>query len=119
MRLGVAVLLQAGVAIEMVVAQVEPHRDPRTEGRRRGELKAAHLHDVHAAIGGLLHLRAHRHADVAAHEDVAPGRVGSLDSSVGEAGLALGVSVTQRLRIGGSIATTQTPPNGELNPPRR
>jgi hypothetical protein len=50
-------------------------------------------------------------------QDVAPGRVGSLDSSVGEAGLALGVSVTQRLRIGGSIATTRLSLDGQRRVP--
>ena len=50
-------------------------------------------------------------------QDVAPGRVGSLDSSVGEAGLALGVSVTQRLKLGGSVGTTRLSLDGQRRVP--
>jgi hypothetical protein len=50
-------------------------------------------------------------------EDVAPGRVGSLDSSVGEAGLALGFSLTQRLKLGGSVATTKLSLDGQRRVP--
>jgi len=50
-------------------------------------------------------------------EDVAPGRVGSLDSSVGEAGIALGFSLTQRLKLGGSVATTRLSLDGQRRVP--
>ena len=50
-------------------------------------------------------------------EDVAPGRVGSLDGSNREAGLALGVSLTPRLKLGGSLATTRLSLDGERRVP--
>jgi hypothetical protein len=55
-----------------------------------------------------------RHVEL---EDVAPGRVGSLDSSIREAGLALGVSLTPRLKLGGSLAATRLSLDGERRVP--
>jgi hypothetical protein len=45
--------------------------------------------------------------------EVAPARVGSLDSSTWETGLALGVSLTPRLKVGGSVAATRLELDGE------
>ena len=74
--------LHVRVPIEMVVGQVQPQRDPRTEGRGRLELEAADLDDVHRLRRRLLDLRAERHADVAADEHVAPGRLSIRPTSV-------------------------------------
>ena len=58
--------------IEMVGGEVQPQRNPRTERRRRLELKAAHFDHVNRLRRRLVHLRAQRHADVSADEHVAP-----------------------------------------------
>jgi hypothetical protein len=50
-------------------------------------------------------------------QDVAPGRVGALGSSVSEAGLALGLSLHPRLKIGGSIASSRLSLDGERRVP--
>lgn len=49
--------------------------------------------------------------------DVAPGRSGFLDSNTREAGLAVGVSLTPRLKLGGSIATMRLRMDGERRVP--
>jgi hypothetical protein len=60
------------VPIEMVLGDVEPERDPRAEGRRRLELEAARLDDVHRVRRRRLDLRTERHPDVPADEHGLP-----------------------------------------------
>ena len=62
------VLLDVRMAIEMVVGEIEPERDPRPERRGGLELKAADLDGVDRLGRRVFDLRRERHADVAAHE---------------------------------------------------
>jgi hypothetical protein len=74
-RLGRGVVVDGRMPVEMVVGEIEPQRDPRTERRRGLELKAAHLDDVDRLRRRCVHLRAERHADVAADQRVSSVRL--------------------------------------------
>ena len=67
-RLRRGILVDCGVAIEMVGRKIEQHGDPRVERVGSLELKAARLDHVNRVLGRFVDLGAERVADVAAHE---------------------------------------------------
>ena len=67
-RLGPGVAVEVGMPIQMVGRQVEQRRNPRMEGVGRLELEAAGFDDMQRVGCGRGHVRAERHADVAAHQ---------------------------------------------------